>query len=393
VAATLFALGTSLPAGQAAATLATACGRAPGIACRLVWDLSHSNHAANFTSVYLAGPIRLTLRIMLVLAIAVLLRSAAHRLIRRFTARAAISQDRADRPHALFGERRSQRATALASILANAASLAIFSVAGLIILGDLGLNLAPVLASAGVLGIAIGFGAQSLVQDFLAGVFILMEDQYGVGDVIDVSDVTGTVEAVSLRITRLRDVNGVVWHIRNGTIRQAGNETHGWARAVVDIPVPYGLPVPAARSALERAAVDMSQEPQWRESILEQPEVWGVETISADTVLVRVTARTAPLAKHTVARELRERLKHALDAELARTGPLAAVPRQSGTGDLAGTPPSGPSGPVQPGAGADPAAAAAAAWLPPVLPPGDIPAGERRPPWLHIDDQAADPNV
>jgi small-conductance mechanosensitive channel len=343
VAATPIALGTSLPAaGRVAATLASACGRTPGIACRLVWDLSHNRHASDFTSVYLAGPVRLTLRILLVLALAVLLRSVAVRLIGRLTARAAISQDRPDRPHAVFGERRSQRATALASILGNAASLTIFAVAGLIILGDLGLNLAPVLASAGVLGIAIGFGAQSLVQDFLAGIFILMEDQYGVGDVIDVSAITGTVEAVSLRITRLRDVDGVVWHIRNGTIKEAGNETHGWARAVVDFPVPYGLSVADARAALERAAVEMAEEPGWRASILDPPEVWGVETVSPDVVLVRVTARTAPLARHAVARELRERLKHALDVQLAAAGQgsslAAAVPRQGRAADQAAAP-------------------------------------------------------
>ena len=210
--------------------------------------------------------------------------------------------------------RRSQRATALAFVLSNAASVTIFTVAGVIVLGDLGLNLAPVLASAGVLGIAIGFGAQNLVQDFLAGIFILLEDQYGVGDIVDIGSVTGAVEAVSLRITRLRDVDGVVWHIRNGTIRKAGNETHGWARAVVDFPVPYRMPVAAARGSLERAAVGMWEEPAWHAMILDRPQVWGVEDVSADRVLIRVAARTAPQGKAEVARELRERLKDALDA-------------------------------------------------------------------------------
>jgi moderate conductance mechanosensitive channel len=330
MAASLQALASGLPAtGQPLSALAAACGKTPGIACQLVWDLSHSTHAAGFTRVYLAGPVRLALRIALVVVLALLLRSAALRLIGRFTARAAISRDQSDRTHAVFGERRSQRGTALASILGNAASVTIFTVAALIILGYMGLNLAPVLASAGVLGIALGFGAQNLVQDFLAGIFILLEDQYGVGDVIEVSSVSGTVEAVSLRITRLRDVNGVVWHVRNGTIQQAGNETHGWARAVVDVPVPYGVPVAAARTALERAAVRMSQEPRWQAAILERPEVWGVETFSPGSVLVRVAARTAPLARPEVARELRERLMDALDAEQASAAALAiVVPRQ-----------------------------------------------------------------
>jgi moderate conductance mechanosensitive channel len=225
-------------------------------------------------------------------------------------------------------------------VLGNAASVTIFIVAGLIILGDIGLNLAPVLASAGVLGLAIGFGAQNLVQDFLAGIFILLEDQYGVGDVIDVAGVTGTVEAVSLRITRIRDVNGVVWNIRNGPVKKAGNETHEWARAVVDFPIPYGVPMAAARGAMERAAAEMAGEPRWSTAILEPPEVWGIETVSP--LLVRVTARTAPLAKLEVTRELRERLKNALDAEQlpgpeTPPGPGPAVPRQPGAAEATGT--------------------------------------------------------
>jgi moderate conductance mechanosensitive channel len=321
---------TIVPAPTAAVTdLARACGTAAGIACRLVWDLSHSAHAADFTNVYLAGPVRLALRIAFVVLLAVLLRLAARRLIGRLTLRAAGGHGRGDAEagedeprRGVFGERRSQRATALASVLGNAASVTIFTVAGVIILGDLGLNLAPVLASAGVLGIAIGFGAQNLVKDFLAGIFMLLEDQYGVGDTVDIDTVTGTVEAVSLRLTRLRDVNGVVWHIRNGTIKRAGNQTQGWARAVIDIPVPAQIPITAARGSLERAAVRMWEEPAWHAMMLDRPQVWGVEGILADTVLIRVAARTAPQMRLEVARELRERLKEALDATAGPKPPL-----------------------------------------------------------------------
>ena len=280
-----------------------------------------------------AGPVQFGLRIAFVLVLAVLLRLGARRLIKRLTKRAATGHEReaagAAGHRGVFGERRSQRATALASVLGNAASVTIFAIAAVIILGDMGLNLAPVLASAGVLGVAFGFGAQNLVRDFLAGIFILLEDQYGVGDVIDVG-VVGTVEAVTLRITRLRDINGVVWHIRNGTIKAAGNETFGWARAVIDFPVPYELPVGTARGALEHAAVALWEEPAWHAVILDRPQVWGVENISADTVLIRVAARTAPQAKVKVARELRERLKTALDATAAAgAGPDPATPAPS----------------------------------------------------------------
>jgi moderate conductance mechanosensitive channel len=338
VAASFFARDFALPGGGPAGnSLTAACGRAPGIACRLVWDLSHNSRAADVTAVYLAGPIRLALRIALVLIIALLVRAAAGRLINKLTARTATSQDRPDRAHGVFRDRRSQRTAAIALLLGNAASVTIFAIAGLIIIGDLGLNLAPVLASAGVLGIAIGFGAQYIVQDFLAGIFILLEDQYGIGDVIDIGTTSGTVEAVSLRVTRLRDVNGIVWIVRNGTISQAGNETHGWARAVVDVPLPYGVPVATARAVLARTAEQMAREPRWRKEILDKPEVLGVETVDQNTILIRVVARTAPLAKPAVTRELTERLMEALGAEQdAAMAVLAtSIPRQSGPGEPA----------------------------------------------------------
>jgi moderate conductance mechanosensitive channel len=332
VAATLLLRDSAFPAGgQPGSSLTSVCGRTPGIACRLVWDLSHNSRAADITSVYLAGPIRLALRIALVLIIAFLVRAAAGRLIDKLTARTATSQDRSERGRGVFRERRSQRTTAIALLLGNAATVTIFAIAGLIIIGDLGLNLAPVLASAGVLGIAIGFGAQYVVQDFLAGIFILLEDQYGIGDIIDIGTVSGTVEAVSLRVTRLRDVNGIVWIVRNGTISQAGNETHGWARAVVDVPLPYGVSVATARAVLSRTAEQMAREPRWRVEILDKPEVLGVETVDQNTILIRVVVRTAPLAKPVVTRELTERLMEALSAEqdAAMTVLATSIPRQS----------------------------------------------------------------
>jgi moderate conductance mechanosensitive channel len=294
-----------------------ACGTSnPGIACRLVWDLTHSTSAADLTRVYLAGPAQIVIRIGFVVLIALVIRLAAHRAIRRVTARAAKdSSNGTDRAHGLlFGERRQQRAAALGSILSNAASLTIFGIAAVIILGDMGLNLAPLLASTAVLGVALGFGAQNLVQDFLAGIFMLVEDQYGVGDVIDVGGTSGTVEAVSLRITSLRDVNGVVWHVRNGTIPKSGNKSQGWARAVIDFPVPYRHDIPQVRQVMAQTATAMWQEPAWNEIILEEPEVWGVQTLYTDAVLLRVVARTVPLRQWEVQRELMERLKSALDA-------------------------------------------------------------------------------
>ena len=151
-------------------------------------------------------------------------------------------------------ERREQRASALGSILRSAVSAIVFGVAALTIFGILGFNLAPLLASTAVLGVALGFGAQNLVRDYLAGILMLVEDHYGVGDTINAGVATGTVEAMTLLTTRLRDVNGVVWHIRNGTIESVGNESQGWSRAVIDYPVPYGEDLARIRALMEQAA-------------------------------------------------------------------------------------------------------------------------------------------
>jgi small conductance mechanosensitive channel len=217
----------------------------------------------------------------------------------------------------LTDERRKQRVRALGSVLRSAASVTIFSIAGLTILGDLGINLAPLLASAGVVGIAIGFGAQNLVRDYLSGVFMLVEDQYGVGDVITVGDATGTVETVTLRITRLRSVNGIVWHIRNGAIEKVGNESQGWARAVLDFPVPYTADLTTIRTLLADTVAGMWNEPVWRTVMIEKPEVWGAQQVDMTpppTVTMRVVVKTAPLRQWEVEREMRARVKAALDA-------------------------------------------------------------------------------
>ena len=215
---------------------------------------------------------------------------------------------------AIVTERRHQRVRALGQVLRSAASVITFAIAGLVILGDLGINLAPLLASAGVAGIALGFGAQNLVRDYLTGIFILLEDQYGVGDAISVGKVTGTVETMTLRITRLRDVNGVVWHIRNGTIDRVGNQSQGWARAVIDFPVPYTADLGTIRSILDDVADSAWNDPALRAFLLEKPEIWGAQDVSSSEVTMRMVARTAPLRQWETEREMRARVKAALDA-------------------------------------------------------------------------------
>ena len=315
---------------EAQGTLAAACGRSPSVACHLVWDLTHDATAAKLVDSYVAEPGKVALRILFVIVLALIARWLVHRFIDRLTGRAERSlmpkRIRAkavavlEASPVVFSERRRQRAQALGSILRSIASVVIFGIAALTILGDLGLNLGPLLASAGVVGIAIGFGAQNVVKDFLSGIFMLLEDQYGVGDVIDAGQATGSVEAVGLRTTRLRDVNGVVWHIRNGTIDRIGNQSQSWSRAVVDLPVAYDQDVRRARETMKQAAVAMWRDPAWSNVILEEPEVWGVQALLTNAVLMRVVAKTSPLKQWQVAREMRERLMKALGEQGVTVG-------------------------------------------------------------------------
>jgi small-conductance mechanosensitive channel len=321
---------------EAQDTLETACGRNPGVACRFVWDITHDARAAQLVNTWVAGPLKTVLQILFVLVLAFAARWLAHRFIDRITGKVEGSlvpkRIRAKAVAVLeaspvtFSERRRQRAQALGSILRSITSVVIFGIAGLTILGDLGINLAPLLASAGVVGIAIGFGAQNVVKDFLSGIFMLLEDQYGVGDMIDAGEATGSVEAVGLRTTRLRDINGVVWHIRNGTIDRIGNQSQGWSRAVVDLPVSYDQDIRRARDTMKRAAAEMWKDPAWSGIILDEPEVWGVQALLTNAVLMRVVTKTAPLKQWQVAREMRERLMRALSEQ----GVTVGVPGSDG---------------------------------------------------------------
>jgi small-conductance mechanosensitive channel len=267
-------------------------------------------------------------RIALILVLAMVLRVLLNRAIRRLVTGAAegtvpvVLRPLHDRTKGrlleaspLSSERRRQRAETIGSVLRSSAALVIFTVAGAMVLSELGFDLAPVLASAGIVGVAVGFGAQNLIKDFLNGMFMILEDQYGVGDVIDAGEATGTVEAVGLRTTRLRDVAGTVWHIRNGEVVRIGNKSQGWARAVLDIAVAWDSDITQVRDAMKAAADEMAAEEDWADKITEAPEVWGVEELGSSGIVVRLAVKTAPLEQWKVARELRERVKAAFERE------------------------------------------------------------------------------
>jgi small conductance mechanosensitive channel len=211
-----------------------------------------------------------------------------------------------------MSRRSEQRVEALATVLRSVAATVIWTFAGFMVLGQLGIDLGPLLAGAGVVGLAIGFGSQALVRDFLAGLFILVEDQFGVGDVVDLGEATGKVEAVSLRTTRVRSIDGVLWHVPNGEITRVGNKSQHWSRALLDVQVAYGTDLGHARTVIKRVADEV-----WREDddVITEPEILGVENLAANGIDIRLSVDTRPSAQWTVARTLRERLADELERE------------------------------------------------------------------------------
>jgi small-conductance mechanosensitive channel len=210
-------------------------------------------------------------------------------------------------------QRRQQRAETMGSLLKSITTGLTLAVVIVMVLSKLGQPVAPIIASAGVVGVALGFGAQNLVKDFLSGVFNILEDQYGVGDSVDLGLASGTVEAVGLRVTRLRDVNGTVWYVRNGEILRAGNQSQNWARTVLDITVSYDADLDQVQSILQAEATALYEDPEFHDVIIEAPEVWGVERFDKDGAVVRVVLKTAPLQQWLVARAMRQHVKARFD--------------------------------------------------------------------------------
>ncbi|OEU98988.1 mechanosensitive ion channel protein MscS [Streptomyces qinglanensis] len=211
-------------------------------------------------------------------------------------------------------ERREQRARTIGSVLSSIVTVVVGVMGAAMVLDQVGIALGPLLASAGVVGLAIGFGAQSLVADYLSGMLIMLEDQYGVGDSVDLGEAIGEVEHVGLRLTQIRDLNGGLWHIRNGEILRVRNDSQEWARAVLDVSVAYESNLDNVCSVLETAGREMREDPRFEGMLLEDPSVWGVQSLDADGVLVRIAVKTAPLKQWGVTRELRRRVKEALEA-------------------------------------------------------------------------------
>lgn len=204
-----------------------------------------------------------------------------------------------------------QRSRTMGSVLSNFVTWGVSLVAIGSILSELGVAVGALVAGAGVLGAALGFGAQSLVRDLISGLFIVFEDQLGVGDWVDLGQATGVVEHVGLRVTQVRDLNGVLWYVRNGEIIRVGNHSQGWSRVVLDVPLAYDANLTKARTAIEAAAALV--EKQFGKALLSKPEVWGIESLSGEQVVIRLVQQVKPTDQDAVARELRLQVKLALD--------------------------------------------------------------------------------
>jgi small conductance mechanosensitive channel len=283
-------------------------------------------------------------KIVVILLVALLTRLLLHRSIKRLTARSASGDTpvilrplsararKSLQESVIPSERRTQRAAAIGSVLRSFTSIVILSITVVLILGELGINLTPIVASAGVVGVALGFGAQNLVKDFLSGIGLILEDQYGVGDVVDLGEASGTIEGVGLRTTRLRDNAGVVWYVRNGEIIRVGNKSQGYAQVILDVPVSHETDLDLARHAMQEVGDALVQDENWADKVLGDAESLGVEQITAGAIILRLQVRTTTADQWRVARELRLRIARRF-GELDIASPMPIMGMGLGTGD------------------------------------------------------------
>jgi len=316
---------------QTAEEIQQACGDNPSLVCRQVFQWTGSEAWADAADRFLAPP----LHILLIVVVAYIANRLVRRSIRRLTSRivdsganGTLGAIRNYTPDVLLSTgsmsvRAAARAQTLGLVLRSIATTVIWTIAVIMILGELGVALGPLIAGAGIAGVALGFGAQSLVKDFLSGIFMLIEDQYGVGDLIDTGVATGTVEDITLRTTQVRDTSGTIWYIPNGTILRVGNMSQDWARAVLDVEVTADTDLARALGAVKAVADELWEDRDWSPRILEEPDVLGVERIGPTGITLRTLVKTRPAEQFKVMRELRRRVCDAfreLDIHLA--GPV-----------------------------------------------------------------------
>jgi small-conductance mechanosensitive channel len=206
-----------------------------------------------------------------------------------------------------------QRARTIGLVLSNLITASLTISAMIAILAELGIAIGALAAGAGILGAALGFGAQSLVKDFLAGLFIVVEDQFGVGDFVDLGTATGVVESIRLRVTQIRDSEGTVWYVRNGEILRVGNQSQGWSRIILDLPLAYNSDLDKAKKAIEQAAAKLTETPALKSGLIGKAEVWGIQALGGEEVTFRMVQQVRPSKKDAITRALRMEVKKSLD--------------------------------------------------------------------------------
>ncbi|MFD1714020.1 mechanosensitive ion channel family protein [Amnibacterium flavum] len=271
---------------------------------------------------FFESPWGVAVNVAIIIVVAIITRIALHFVIKRVVERVVSGvkrRQRVDDTQALVTSpvaavRTVQRARTLGDVLGNIVSVVITVVALLSIVTTINPNITGSFALiTAALGAGLGFGAQNIVKDVLNGLFMVIEDQLGVGDVVDTGQATGVVESVAIRITQIRDVNGTLWYVRNGEIVRVGNMSQGWARVIIDLAVPYDSDIEAVQERMLSTAEKLASSPKWRPLITEKPEIWGLESISSEALVIRIVVKTRASARDDVARELRLRLKTALD--------------------------------------------------------------------------------
>jgi moderate conductance mechanosensitive channel len=309
------------------------CGRGedadPDLLCELLLDATGNELLARA-----AGTIEVILRVVVLLALAYLftrlVRGAVSRFGRTMERRIEARLDRGERQGTLDVERyrlrRFQRLHASVGVLRGVAGAIVWTIAVFAILDAVGVPLQPILAGAGLAGVVLGFGAQQLVRDVLAGIAMLIEDQYGVGDWIEVEGRIGQVERVGIRATSFRDLDGIMNHVLNGYLQRVGNLSQEWSRSLLDIPLALDSDVPTAKAIIHKVATDLADDPVWGGDIIGPPEIWGVQDFGPEGLSIRLVTPTKPMANWDINRQLRERLHHAFAlANIRMQGRLVEV--------------------------------------------------------------------
>lgn len=257
--------------------------------------------------------VNVTLILVVAVVARIILKVATKRIVKTIVSGVKRVQQDERLDGVLAEQRLAQRTKTIASVLDNFTTWAIVITAIVMVLSEFGVNVGALIAVSTVLGAAIGFGSQSLVKDLLSGIFIVFEDQYGVGDWVELDGVSGEVERVGLRVTELRDIHGTLWFVRNGEILKVGNSSQEWAAALLDFSFAYDNDVDQVQGIIQDVAAKMRKEKEWKSVITADAEVWGMQHISGEQFILRTSIRTLPNRQWAVARELRKRCKGAFD--------------------------------------------------------------------------------